>query len=312
MKELPVDFFSFTEIGGVGEMIYTAVRFPEYVVETDEDANEVVVPLFSGMQPPIAGNDYSLTGQDLLAGLCNLYQKLNNPESTLHIAEAVRGWCKDNVYPFDNDELTELLESDRYAHIKMWDIIKNDATFRLDYFLKQLCNLGSVFEFNYALKQAKFSNNAEYARALYYEGRLCDGLPFLEKYRNIKDDPEYLEAIKKDYNKLMFNLIDMFPDFKMRLKINKRTHKIEYGADIHSVFDIAWYAFARMIADVAPPADTDPDEMFSQGSILTCMACGEYFVRHGSRQKYCMRWECQAERNRRNRRASYARTKSQK
>lgn len=38
MKELPVDFFSFTEIGGVGEMIYTAVRFPEYVVETDEDA----------------------------------------------------------------------------------------------------------------------------------------------------------------------------------------------------------------------------------------------------------------------------------
>ena len=28
MKQLPVDFLGFTEIGGVGEMIYTAVRFP--------------------------------------------------------------------------------------------------------------------------------------------------------------------------------------------------------------------------------------------------------------------------------------------
>ena len=31
MKMIPTDFYSFTEIGGVGEMIYKAVRFPDYL-----------------------------------------------------------------------------------------------------------------------------------------------------------------------------------------------------------------------------------------------------------------------------------------
>ena len=35
MKMIPTDFYSFTEIGGVGEMIYKAVRFPDYLPEYD-------------------------------------------------------------------------------------------------------------------------------------------------------------------------------------------------------------------------------------------------------------------------------------
>ena len=89
-------------------------------------------------------------------------------------------------------------------------------------------------------------------------------------------------------------------------------HKIEMGAEVHSVFDIAWYAFARLAANVAPPADQDPDYMFSRGSILTCMACGEYFVRHSSRQRYCDNPNCQAERNNRKARAYYERKKEKK
>ncbi len=49
--------------------------------------------------------------------------------------------------------------------------------------------------------------------------------------------------------------------------------------------------------------------MFSQSSILTCMACGEYFVRHSSRQQYCSNPNCQAERNNRKARAYYKRKK---
>lgn len=41
--------------------------------------------------------------------------------------------------------------------------------------------------------------------------------------------------------------------------------------EIHSVFDIVWYSYARMVADVAPPTDDDLNYMFSQGSILTCV-----------------------------------------
>ena len=63
------------------------------------------------------------------------------------------------------------------------------------------------------------------------------------------------------------------PDFKVHVKQNAKTHKAEMCAEIHSMFDVAWYVFACMIADVAAPADVD--YMFSQGSILTCMCCGE-------------------------------------
>lgn len=37
MKKLSVDNLSFGEIGGVGEMVYRAVRFPEYIPEMSDD-----------------------------------------------------------------------------------------------------------------------------------------------------------------------------------------------------------------------------------------------------------------------------------
>ncbi len=60
-----------------------------------------------------------------------------------------------------------------------------------------------------------------------------------------------------------------------------------------------------MVADVAPPADVDMDYEFSQGSILTCMCCGEYFVRHSSHQQYCDNPNCKAKRNNHKARAYY-------
>ena len=47
-------------------------------------------------------------------------------------------------------------------------------------------------------------------------------------------------------------------------------------------------------------------EMLAQ----TAKACGEYFVRHSSRQRYCSNPNCQAERNNRKARAYYQRKKA--
>ncbi len=310
MKKLPVDFLSFTEIGGVGEMIYTAVRFPAYVAEYDEQRDHVMIPLFSGVVPPKAGNDYYLTGQDLLVSLCNLYHQINTPGSTVVISEAVREWCTNNILPYNNEAVCELVESDPKAHITMGHIIKSDASFYIDEFVKDLCSLGTAFELHFALNKALVCNDIRFARDLYYEGRVCDSFAFLEKYSQYESDEEYLKHIKADKTALMTQLIELFPDFRMRLKMNRRSKKIEYGADVSSVFDICWYTFARMVADIAPPADMSIDDEYSQGSILSCMACGRYFLRKGSRQKYCKSWECQAARNRKNRKASYARHKN--
>lgn len=82
------------------------------------------------------------------------------------------------------------------------------------------------------------------------------------------------------------------------------------AADVQSVFDIAWYTFACLVADVTPPIDKDMDYFQSQGFILTCMAYGEYFVRHSSRQRYCNNPNCQTERNNRKARAYYERKRN--
>lgn len=309
MKKLPVENLGFVEIGGVGEMIYRAVRFPEYIPDYEEDS-EIIKPIFTGGHAPQSGTDTSLTGQELLVNLCNLYGKLNNPDSTVSITAAIWDWCKSNIHPYEIDSLYEILRSEKFAHITYMDLIQNDATFSIKRFLKDLCDLGTVFELYFALRRVKYYGEIDYARNLYYEGRLCDSLAFLERYRQYEDDEEYKVHILENYDNHILQVIDMFPDFRMRLKLDKKTSKVMYGADIQSVFDICWYTFSRMVADVAPPLDEDLNYFESQGSILSCLACGKYFVRHSSRQLYCDSWDCQAERNRRNRRASYARKKA--
>jgi len=309
MKQLPVINLSFVEIGGVGEMVYRAVRFPEYIPDYDDDG-EIIKPIFTGLHAPVSGTDYSLTGQDLLVSLCNLYVKLNNPDSTESISDAVWDWCRNNIHPYDIDSLCEILESEKNAHITFMDIIEKDATFSIKRFIKDLCDLGTVFELYYTLDSLKYEGNVNNARNLYYEGRLRDSLSFLERYSKDEDDKEYKAHVLEDYNDLIFKVIDMFPDFRMRLKLDKKTGKVMFGADVQSVFDICWYTFSRIMADVAPPVDEDLDYFESQGSILSCLACGKYFVRRSSRQLYCDNLNCQAERNRRNRRASYARKKA--
>lgn len=309
MKKLPAENLSFVEIGGVGEMIYRAVRFPEYIPDYDDDG-EIIKPLFTGGHAPVSGTDYSLTGQDLLVSLCNLYGKLNNPDSTESISDAVWDWCRNNIHPYDVDNLYEMLESEKFAHITYRDIIQNDATFSIKRFIKDLCDLGTVFELYFALYSLKYDGDVDYARNLYYEGRICGNLAFLERYAQYADDKEYRTNVLKNYNDHIFQVIDMFPDFRMRLKLDKKTGSVLFGADVQSVFDICWYTFSRIVADVAPPVDEDLNYFESQGSILSCLACGKYFVRRSSRQLYCDSWDCQAERNRKNRRASYARKKA--
>ena len=114
-----------------------------------------------------------------------------------------------------------------------------------------------------------------------------------------------------EYEDLMSNVLNAFLDIKRRFQRNKKTGKIEIGADVQSVFDIAWYTLARLVADVVPLVDEDLNYFDLQDSIFICMACGEYFVRHSGRQRYCNNPSCQAERNNRKARAYYKQKKSE-
>jgi hypothetical protein len=151
---------------------------------------------------------------------------------------------------------------------------------------------GTVFELYFALNEIKKNHNPKFARALYYEGRICDSLAFLERYREYENDKEYVQHVLADYPERIVQLLEMFPDFKLRLKVDSKTGKIIYGADVQSVFDISWYAFSRMVADVAPLADPDMRFEDYHGTVLSCLCCGNFFVRHSSRQLYCDNPNC--------------------
>lgn len=312
MKQIPTDFYTFTEIGGVGEMVYKAVKFPEYVPEYNHVAKkDEIKPIFTSVHRPTEGTNYSITGQDILASLCNLYKRINAPDNAKSVTDLVWYWCRENIHPYDIDSLCDEIKNGNFMDACFLERLQRRAAVDVTDFISDLCKLGTAFEYYDVLQKLRYSHNVVSGRSLYYEGKICDSLPFLEKYRRYADDAEYLEHFNADYNDRVFDLLEMFPDFKMRVKQNPKTHKAEMIAEIHSVFDIAWYSFARMVSDVAPPADVDMDYMFSQGSILTCMCCGEYFVRHSSRQRYCDNPNCKAERNNRKARAYYMRKKAE-
>lgn len=309
MKQLPSDFFSITEIGGVGEMVYRAVRFPEYVPEYDEeDMEEKIVPICTALHRPESGQDYSLTGQDVLVSLCNLYKEVNNPDYIHNDTNLIWNWCRNNLQPYNIDVLCDMTENDYISNYLSNELV-GWGTFKVSDFIKDLCKLGTAFEYYDTLQKVRYNHDVASGRALYYEGKWCDSLLYLEEFRHCETDEEYLKEFNEKYHYLMQCLLDSFPDIRWRLKENEKTRKIEMAAEVQSVFDIAWYSFARLVADVAPPVDEDLDYMFSQGSILTCMACGQYFVRHSSRQRYCNNPNCQAERNNRKARAYYERKK---
>lgn len=167
MKRLPTESLSFTEIGGVGGMIYKAVRFPEFVPEYDHERKEdIIVPVCTFFNCPEAGTDYSLTGQDFLVSLCNLYKKKNAPDYSVGITELVWDWCRRNVAPYNIEQLYNLMEQENYMELYLSGENVNWGTFDVKNFVNDLCELGSAFEYYDIHKRIR--NGHDVASSMYY------------------------------------------------------------------------------------------------------------------------------------------------
>ena len=323
MPELHVDVLGFAEIGGVGEMIYHTVKFPEYVLETD-DGVQILRPVCSPGIEPIKKTDYTLTGKKLLVSLCNLFMKINAPDCKGSYIKLITDWCKENTHPYRIDYLYDLLSEPDYEIAQLRFMVEKEGIFEINEFIRELANVYHTFTFYFALDSVRRGND-QYARDLYYEGRFYDGFPFFEKYGVRSLEPEgtepgkgnsdiqksYINSVLADFADLQTKLLSLFPEFQMKLKANPRTKRVVYAADVQSVFDICWYTLSRMVADDAPPMDYDSESEFAEGSILSCLGCGNFYIRKSSTQKYCNNPACQAERNRRKSRASFMRKKKQ-
>ena len=60
---------------------------------------------------------------------------------------------------------------------------------------------------------------------------------------------EFATTSYDDYDELRNALIDIIPEFTMKLKVDPRTNRLEFSTDINSVFDIAWLTLARMLSE---------------------------------------------------------------
>ena len=170
---------------------------------------------------------------------------------------------------------------------------------------------------------------------LYKEGKYFEGLPFFERFKCIhngsdidvdtadgnlvkemqlytehrKNHPEeqtpdgqFVTEPYDDYGELLDKLIERIPDFNMRLKVNPKTNRIEFSADVNSVFDIAWFTLARMISEDPPPENKGRPDDRKEGIMICCRHCGDFLIRRNGRQEYCDKPDCQKARNAKNQR----------
>ena len=311
-KHIKVDHIGFTEIGGAGELVYRVVRFRGYLPDDDEHGDRTIYPFIAPGFPPVEGADYNMNGVEVLYSLVNLFHILNNPEiKQMKVDEMIATWCGQNVQPYAYKLLSEEIKTSDDVYLDC-EFLRKDASFYVSEFVKDLCNLGMAVDFHNALLEARNHGITKFARELYYEGRLTDTLPFLEKYSQYEDDEEYLKHINEDYDSLINDVLELVPAFKMTVQRDEKTGETGMYADIDSVFDIAWLAFAKELSHVAPAPDTaaDADLLYTSASYICCLACGQYVKRKGSKQRYCDNPDCQAVRNRLKSKEAYYRKKA--
>jgi len=321
------DIIDFGDVGGIGQLIYHTFRFPEYEYEEANDGVWCLKPI--GMADLDRENGYS--GKQLFEALYNLGLHINDLSSTEAFDQQIIEFCKTVCHPYYIDELYATMTHPTFDYSHEGQMLENGAMFSVSDFMRDLGSFYNAAQFYFAFKDV-CSGDGEKAFNLAQEGKFFEGLPFFEKYKNEENFREYkieydtgktpqeiyakmlAEAEKEEPHprgditwfveepadhdeEIQDILIDIIPDFRMRLKRNPKNNQVVFAADVNSVFDIAWYTLGRMITDFGPLEEGGRERDLSDGTLVTCPCCGEAFIRRNNRQQYCMKEECQKAHN---------------
>ena len=328
------DILSAKEIGGVGQLIYHPLRFADYACDSDG----CVHPICQPRQDPLFPEEDILTGKGLLVSLCNLAAKINDRANNTPYADQIIKWCKANMHPYNIDGIYSAL-NDRFD-INGFDakLLEKDGTFSLSNFMDDLGKLYNAVMFYIALDGVCVADN-DAAFSHSRDGKYFEGYSYFEKYKraavtvpdkiltggdtcgdlleNMQRTNDYIESHPSeqpaegefatmpynDYEELRDCLISIIPDFKIRLKVDPQTNRLEFSTDVQSVFDIAWYTLARMLSKDPAPEDKGRPDKRPEGIMIRCRHCGKFIIRKSSRQEYCDYEVCQKVRNARKQKA---------
>ena len=327
--DITTDTLGFGEIGGVGQLIYRLFRFKKYEIKHTEGGAILACPVCRTGYKPEFHNSDDLVGTELLISLYNLALKVNDPSEEKSYVDLIMEWCETVAHPYFVDEINALMGDKEFDFEQDSYFIEKDSIFNVQDFMRDLGRLYQATAFAFALEQMEkgFDDQCfELAKG----GRYFDGVPFLEKYKYESNDIHYdadayapitpAELLKEmqetkstihvntqdegfarvpfdDYAELRDKLIDMIPNFHMRLKVNLKKTRVVLAADIHSVFDIAWFTLAKKICEDSMPNLKKAMSTLDQNErpvVLSCLVCGKAFVRKGkaNRKLYCGDPEC--------------------
>ena len=327
--------FTFGDIGGVGQLVYHNFRFADYKLN-DEGAETLVIPVIGAEALPDMEQKKGLDGKTILASLCNLAREIDSFETKGNYQDLILDWCRKYMHPYKMDILFQTLTDDEDVGIDLISVLASkDGIFTIQRFMTDLEHLYNAVRFKKALDGIIIADEDD-AYNLYEVGRFFEAPALLERFKHRAvevpdsvidgaDDEDLLSAMEREqeyekahpkealepghfasepydeYEELRRRLLDMFPDFKLRLRENPKDGRIVLSAEVDSVFDIAWYTLAHLITEEPGPMDMRKiKENPKSGLMATCKCCGKLFFRRNYRNVYCDRIECQNARNAKN------------
>lgn len=335
VAEKKTGLLTFGDIGGVGELVYHNFRFSNYTI-LEDDANLLAVPVVNAETPADLEQREDLDGNRILTSLCDLARKINSYETKDEYQVLILQWCKQYMHPYRIDALYQMLSNEEDIDPEIiGKLAEQDGAFYIQDFIKQLGELYNAALLKKALDGVAIAEEDD-AYNLYEEGRFFTTPAIFERYKlrrpeipesvfegindilkamereqeYIKDHPqeelqegEFAYEPYDDYEVLRSRLLEMFPDFKLRLKTHPKDGRIVLSAEVDSVFDIAWYSLAHLITEEPLPQDIGKPILRPDGMMTTCKNCGRFFIRRSARNHYCDLVECQKARNASNQRA---------
>lgn len=320
------DVIGMGHIGGIGQLIYHTFTFKQYEYEISGSGVPCLKPVVSEEDSkPVTFNDFD-SGKELFCDLYNLGKQINSLSDNNPIVELIGSFCTYTAHPYFIDEIYSLIKEGAISSPADLEQFERDYMFSIETFLDDLGRFYTAAQYYFAIQDIVNGTGEVAYNLCKNEGRLFSPLPFFERYKHAESlndhswpDDDYIapddllaEMLADNtaadttagnddwfarepidyYDDLIRLLCDIMPDFRLRLKPDPAKDKLIFAADVHSVFDIAWYVLAHLVAEIDPPTEPGELSVMAEGTLITCMNCGDAFIRRNNRQLYCLKEEC--------------------